>query len=194
MLKFLQSLSQKNKILLAGTVALIALILLIISGGDASKDETSDDVKLVVQSKEDDPKYDKVRSRGPSRVQPEGYEGEIFAGKEAPYVAFNEKDYNRALKEGKIIVFNFCADWDGLCREEERFIKRGFSMLGNSRIVAFKVNYKDDNTDDLERSLAEKHGVGVSHVKVIVKNGEQIYKKTETWETMDVLEILSKLE
>jgi thiol-disulfide isomerase/thioredoxin len=112
-----------------------------------------------------------------------GYKGAILAGSTSPYLEFMEEDYEKAVKDGKIIILNFYANWCPICRGEAPQLYTGFNQLTTDKVVGFRVNYKDDQTDDHEKKLAEQYEVTYQHTKVIVKDGKQILKSGDVWDT-----------
>jgi thiol-disulfide isomerase/thioredoxin len=111
------------------------------------------------------------------------YGGAVLAGTTSPFVDFTEADYEIAQKSGKLVVLYFYANWCPICREEFPKMQAAFNQLSNPNVIAFRVNYNDDQTDAAEKALAREHGVAYQHTKVFVKNGQQILKSPETWET-----------
>lgn len=111
------------------------------------------------------------------------YTGNRLAGTTAPYLEFNQADYDVALAANKIIVLDFYANWCPICRAEEPALFAGFNSLtsDHDRVVGFRVNYNDDDTDAAEEALAEQFGVTYQHTKVILKNGESILTTQNTW-------------
>lgn len=111
------------------------------------------------------------------------YTGNRLAGITAPYLEFNKADYGAALAADKIIVLDFYANWCPICRAEEPAVFEGFDSLtsDHDRVVGFRVNYNDDDTEAAEEALAEQFGVTYQHTKVILKNGEPILTTQSTW-------------
>lgn len=106
----------------------------------------------------------------------------VIAGKTSPYIAFDQKSYDQALQDKKIIVLNFYANWCPICRAEEPDVKAAFESLNDPNVVGFQVNYNDDQTDPPEEALARRFGVTYQHTKVILKDGQQVIKETAQWD------------
>lgn len=110
------------------------------------------------------------------------YAGTSLAGTSAPLLDFTADDYNAALQTDKLIVLYFYANWCPICREEFPKMQSAFNQLTTDQVIAFRVNFNDNETDDLEQSLARAHGIAYQHTKVFVQGGQQILKSPETWE------------
>lgn|SRR3989344_1759231 len=121
-----------------------------------------------------------------------GYAGTKLAGSTSPYYEFAQGDYETALRENKIILLNFYANWCPLCKAEEPDVLAAFNELKNPNIVGFRVNYKDSDTDEVESSLAREFGIPYQHTKVIIQNGEQVLKAPDTWDKQRYLTELRK--
>jgi len=122
----------------------------------------------------------------------EGYQGEVLAGEATPYIVFHQADYEKAIADGKVILVNFYANWCPICRAEQSEIFEGFEDLNLSNVVGFQVNFKDDQTDDDEQVLADQFQIPYQHTKVILVDGQEVFKETVQWERKDVLETLSR--
>ncbi len=110
------------------------------------------------------------------------------------YVEFNEKDFAQAQSDGKYILLNFYASWCPICRAEEPRIKEGFKILNNPNVSAFRVNYNDPETDEVEKALAKQYKVTYQHTKVLLDPQQKILlNKIEAWEATDVTTNLGDL-
>lgn len=126
------------------------------------------------------------------------YEGELLAGGESiPLLAFTKADYDKAIAEGKTVILFFYANWCPSCRIEFPRMEAAFdqtltfSHSAWQNVVGFRVNFNDNATDNHEKDLAREFGVGYQHTKVIVKNGERIFKSPESWSQERYIEELS---
>lgn len=107
--------------------------------------------------------------------------GEVFAGSTTPFVNFNQQDYDVALREGRVILLYFYANWCPICRVELSRLESAFNELALENVVGFRVSYNDNETDDAEENLARQFGIAYQHTKVILKNGQQTLKDGSTW-------------
>lgn len=112
----------------------------------------------------------------------DGYVGTVLAGKSAPYLTFQQADYEKAVKGGKIIFLDFYANWCPVCRAEAPEIQGGFQDLETDKVVGFRVNYNDSETDDQEKQLAKEFGVTYQHTKLFLKDGKVLGKSLEQWD------------
>lgn len=123
---------------------------------------------------------------------PASYTGTLLAGTNAPYIEFNESDYQTALATNKLIILYFYADWCPICREEQQEITNAFTKLTSNAIVAFRVNYKDNETNEAEIALARQFGIAYQHTKVFLQNGQRILKSPEPWNEAHYLSEIEK--
>lgn len=121
------------------------------------------------------------------------YQGQVLAGSSSPYLDFNKSDYEKALASGKIVLLNFYANWCPICQAEQPEIFGAFNSLDHDKVIGFRVNYKDNNTDSFETGLAREFGVAYQHTKVILKDGVRIGKYPDSWTKDRYLSEISKL-
>lgn len=112
----------------------------------------------------------------------EGYSGKVLAGNSSPFVEFNKTDYEKALKSGKIIFLDFYANWCPICRAEEPEIYAGFDSLTDNKIIGFRVNFNDSETDEDEKKLAKDFNVPYQHTKIFLKEGIEISRSVDQWD------------
>lgn len=119
--------------------------------------------------------------------------GEILAGKLAPLINFKKTDYEAAVKSDKLVVLYFYANWCPICKEEvSNALYPTFNELTTDRVIGFRINYNDSETDDNERNLAREFGVAYQHTKVFLKNGQRVLKSPEQWDKSRYLEEINK--
>jgi thiol-disulfide isomerase/thioredoxin len=116
-----------------------------------------------------------------------GYNGKVLAGNKSPYIIFNMIDYEKAIASNKIVFLDFYANWCPICREESPNLRAGFDALETDKVVGFRVNYNDSDTDENEKALAKEFGIVYQHTKVILKNGKEVSKSLESWDTQTFL-------
>ncbi len=112
----------------------------------------------------------------------EGFSGKVLAGTTSPYVIFNKADYDKAQASGKIVFLDFYANWCPICRAEAPELKAGFDNLTSDKVVGFRVNFNDSDTDNDEKALAKQFDVPYQHTKVILKDGKVALKSGDSWD------------
>lgn len=115
----------------------------------------------------------------------ERYSGKVLAGSTSPYIVFNKTDYEKALTDNKIVFLDFFANWCPICRDEAPNLKEGFDALQTDKVVGFRVNYNDTETDEDEKKLAQEFGITYQHTKVILKNGKEVLRTLEEWDRQE---------
>ncbi|MBI3304837.1 thioredoxin family protein [Candidatus Parcubacteria bacterium] len=128
------------------------------------------------------------KKEGETMVKKEGgammakYTGTVLAGESAPLLDFTKADYDTAVKSDALVVLYFYANWCPICKAEFPVMQRVFNELSTNKVIGFRVNYNDDQTDNDEQNLAKQFGVAYQHTKVFVKNGQRILKSPEGWD------------
>ena len=120
----------------------------------------------------------------------EGYSGKVLAGNSSPFLEFKKEDYEKALKSGKIIFLDFYANWCPICRAETPDVHAGFDSLATDKIIGFRVNFNDSETDEDEKKLAKDFNVPYQHTKIILKEGLEILRSVDQWNKEKFLEEL----
>ncbi len=111
------------------------------------------------------------------------YSGAVLAGESAPLLDYNKADYDAAIASDKLVVLYFYANWCPICKAETaNALYPEFNKLTTDKVVGFRVNYNDSDTDSNEKALASQFGVAYQHTKVFVKNGQRILKSPEGWD------------
>jgi thioredoxin 1 len=99
----------------------------------------------------------------------------------ASYEPFSRAAYERAISENKIILLYFYASWCPVCRDEQPLVQKAFNSFNGEKVIGFRVNYKDSDTDADELDLAEEFGVTYQHTKVILSDGKVLEKSLAVW-------------
>ena len=122
-----------------------------------------------------------------------GYSGKVLAGITSPYLIFNKVDYDKVLTSGKVVFLDFYANWCPICRDEAPSLKSGFDSLQSDKVVGFRVNYNDSDTDQDEKDLAKQFSVPYQHTKVILKDGKEVARSLESWDKNEFIKQMSAL-
>jgi len=111
-----------------------------------------------------------------------GFSGQVLAGTKSLLLDFNQSDYEKALKEKKLVVLYFYAKWCPICQQEtSSALYPAFNEVNDSNVIGFRVNYNDTDTNADEKSLARQFGIAYQHTKVFIKNKERILKDLNQW-------------
>ena len=113
--------------------------------------------------------------------QPMKYSGTKLAGNTAPLLDFTKADYDAAVASGKLVLLYFYANWCPICRAEFPKMQTVFDELTADAVVGFRVNYKDNETNTDETTLAKQFGVAYQHTKVFVRGGDLVSKHPDSW-------------
>ncbi len=109
------------------------------------------------------------------------YQSKVLAGTSSPFLEFNTADYEKALAENKIILLDFYANWCPICRGEAPYLHQGFDGLTSDRVIGFRVNFNDSDTDEDEKTLAKQFSIPYQHTKVIIKEGKEVSRSLDSW-------------
>jgi thiol-disulfide isomerase/thioredoxin len=179
-----------------GLVAIIILGGAIIYGVNRSKTADTSDVMMekendVMMEKEGDAMMEKedgamIDKGGDAMTGKAGmtYSGTQLAGtKEAPLLDFVKTDYDAAAQSDALVVLYFYANWCPICKAEFPKMQEAFNELpSGTKVIGFRVNYNDSDTDAAEKALAKEFGVAYQHTKVFVKGGVKVLKAPDGWD------------
>lgn len=173
-----------DKILvLSVAVIVLAFGAIFIFGSQEQKTMPSEEKKAASAESSGEPKEKKI----------EGYSGKVLAGNSSPFLEFNKEDYGKALESNKIIFLDFYANWCPICRAEEPEILAGFDSLIENRLIGFRVNFNDSDTDSDEKQLAKDFNVPYQHTKIILKEGKEILRSVDQWDKGQFIKEIEKI-
>jgi hypothetical protein len=168
---------------------LIIIILLLVTGCTTNQNSTGlQDKQLpnnpaITSTEKADEKIDTSSTQSiiSNIISPE-YNGKILAGDKAPYIEFNTKDYEKASKNGKVILLYFYSDYSYISKTEEIKIIKAFNDMTNNQMIGFKLHFEDINTTQEEKQIASLYEIKESRTKLILKNGKVMQKNSATWD------------
>ncbi|QQR93052.1 MAG: thioredoxin family protein [Candidatus Iainarchaeum archaeon] len=104
------------------------------------------------------------------------------------YVPFTKAAYDQALAEGKTVFLEFYATWCPTCQAQAPALKEGLESISSDKLVAFRVNYKDPDTDADETELARKYNITYQHTHIVANAQEDVLLRSqESWSKQDVI-------
>ncbi len=96
---------------------------------------------------------------------------------------FSLSSYSAALSSGKLVVLYFYANWCPECKAEFPKLEEAITELSDNRVAAFRVNYKDNQTEVAEEDLARQFGVAYQHTKVFLRGTKNVLLKNgQSWD------------
>lgn len=121
------------------------------------------------------------------------YQGTILAGKGSMLLLdFKKADYDRALASEKVIFLYFYANWCPICLVEvPNALIPAFNEFTTDKVIGFRVNYNDSDTDEDEKTLAKQFGITYQHTKVILKDGKEVLKSLDSWDKDKYLQAIN---
>ena len=132
------------------------------------------------------------QSSGTTSTESASQTGQVLAGNASKLYNFNKAQYDEALKSDKLVVLYFYADWCPICKAEAPKMYEAFNELTTDKVIGFKVNYNDNETDSDEVALAKEFGVAYQHTKVFLKKGLRILKSPESWDKERYIDEIEK--
>lgn len=107
-------------------------------------------------------------------------------GEFGEYIEFTPQALEDRASRTRVLFFY--ANWCPICRPVDQELKTKANELpGNVTVI--RVNYNDDETDEDEKSLAEKYGITYQHTFVVIdENGNELKK----WNGGDLGKIIAE--
>ncbi len=103
------------------------------------------------------------------------------------YVPFTKAAYEQAKADGKTIFLEFYATWCPTCQAQAPALKEGLESISSEKLVAFRVNYRDSDTDADEAALAQKYNITYQHTHIVADASENVLLRSqEMWSKEEV--------
>lgn len=167
-------------------IAVVVIVLLFLGGGAYVLRTRGDGRESAVKRIERAlpfPENPAVGEKEVETLNSSSYAGALLAGSAAPLLDFAKADYEKSKASDTLVVLYFYATWCPICKKEVAdALYPAFNELTDERVIGFRVNYNDTDTDSDEKALAREFGVGYQHTKVFVKGGTRILKSPEGWD------------
>lgn len=184
-----------------GNVRIVVLVLvLILAVGGVVFWQSQNNKEMVKTEIVESPEKDAMEKKEAMKEESEKMEkkdesmtAKVLAKKNSSFSEYNQKDYEKAVAEGKIIYLEFYANWCPICRAQEEDLIEGINKLTRADVAGFRVNFKDDQTDEGEKALAAKYKIPYQHHKIVVKDGKVVIDSAETWDAQTLISELTKL-
>lgn len=96
------------------------------------------------------------------------------------YMDFSTDEYEKAKRDGKVVLLYFMANWCSTCRAQEPINLKAFEELkDDNEIAIFKIHILDSETTEVNEELADEFGVRLQHTYVILnRQGEVAFTHT----------------
>ncbi|OGH58887.1 MAG: hypothetical protein A2725_04020 [Candidatus Magasanikbacteria bacterium RIFCSPHIGHO2_01_FULL_33_34] len=184
------------------TIGMVVLVLIIVGSFYYASNSTNlvdkesislnENKENVVVNDEDNTIIDIDSEMTEDKISDLFYSGKVLAGNSSKLIDFNKSDYEKAIASDKVVILYFYASWCPICQAEFPKMQQAFDSLSTDKVVGFRVNYNDSDTDDYEKNLARQFGVPYQHTKIFIKNGERVLKSPESWNKDKYIEEINK--
>lgn len=169
----------KHSHLVAGAV--LILILGAAAGLVFSNKPTQADPKLM----ETDVKLDSTDEMGTLQPTPTGMVGALS---EPRYVEFSPAALSNSATNRRVLFFY--ANWCPTCIPADKKFQENLSQIP-ADVTIIRVNYNDNETDQIEKDLAKRYGVTYQHTYVQIDGeGNQVTK----WNGGDLDQLLTRIK
>src|SRR3989344_4487716 len=165
-------------------IGVIALAVIIAGGGYfyiQNQSKVEEEKKAMMEKEAMEKKAGEIMNKKEGTMMTK-YTGAVLAGTSSPLLDFTKADYDSAVASDKLIILYFYVNWCPICKAEFPLMQEAFNEITNDKVVGFRINYKDNQTDSDEQNLAREFGVPYQHTKVFIKGGKQVLKAPDGWD------------
>lgn len=99
-------------------------------------------------------------------------------GDKAVLKDFKVSEYKAALQSDKLIVLLFG-------EKEQAQMEAAFKDLKDNKVIGFRVDYNDKNSDRAEKNLVKAFNVEEAGTKILIKNGAKLKQTAKAWTAKD---------
>lgn len=178
---------------LSAVLVIVVILFLVQRTSDVQESiDIEDDIEALEVESEGEGADE--RDVGQAAVSDPDFTGTRIAGQTAPFLEFNETDYQKAVAARKKIVLLFFADWCPTCQDEIRnAVIPAVNQLTYDNLVIFQVHIEDKKTGDLEKMLQREFQVLGRHVKLFVDPVTGTIEKSapENWTTEQYIDAIN---
>lgn len=93
---------------------------------------------------------------------------------ETAYIDFTDSDFENNKSKRRVLFFY--ANWCTTCRPVNAEFLKNPNQLPDD-VIVYRVNYRDSDTDEAEKELAEKYKITYQHTFVQVNQQGNVIKK-----------------
>lgn len=97
------------------------------------------------------------------------------------YYQYSKADYLAAKANRRPIFLYFYANWCPTCAQQEPIVKELLAEIATvdklNKIVAFRINFNDSDTDADEKALANEFGVRYQHTMFVLNDNGVEFEK-----------------
>lgn len=175
-----------DKKVIVGLLVLVVIFIVFFLFADRNNENSTQDYvspdEFSLKTSGNESISDQVAAVGSVRSD-SNFSGEVLSGatSASPVLEFNQDDYDSAKKNGKLIVIYFIGSGDNASRKEitEAFYP-AMSVLDNPSVIGFVANF-GKNASQSETEVARLYGVSLSKTKIVLKDGERLFKSFQNW-------------
>lgn len=121
-----------------------------------------------------------------------GYNGVALSGETSFYLQFNMADYDKAIRDDKLIFLNFYSNECTYCQDDNEAALDAFESMDYEDVIGFRVLYNDPALTLDDKDIALKYGVETLNTKIIVKGGKRVFKATDSWSKQTFIDEINR--
>ena len=180
------------------TIGMVVLVLIIVGSFYYASNSTNlvdkesislnENKENVVVNDEDNTIIDIDSEMTEDKISDLFYSGKVLAGNSSKLIDFNKSDYEKAIASDKVVILYFYASWCPICQAEFPKMQQAFDSLSTDKVVGFRVNYNDSDTDDYEKNLVIN---AVKKLEKILPSGKAV--SISAFEERELINLINSL-